>query len=110
MGGHTMEKQKALNILSRVIEGIAIVRCSQVNAMEFVEWHTNTKEALRMIFGEGSSELSELSSIRFAPDFETDEISGSDCQRWFIRGLESAETILSSIKDEIDKYWPDNLV
>ena len=105
-----MEKQKALNILSRVIEGIAIVRCSQASGTDFMEWHENTKEALRMIFGEGSSELSEFVSIRFAPDFETDEISGSDCQRWFTRGIDSAETVLSSIKDEIDRYWPDNLV
>ena len=86
---------------------------------EFKRWHRNARVALRNTFGDNSSELNEFNNISFIPkrkrgtasslslDFQVDFAPPPNPVNAYMKGLESAASLLESMIEEIKEYWED---
>lgn len=107
-----MEAARAIEILERqriAIEELRLPWFSDSDSSpEFMKWWRDTKIAVQRIFGEGGDHLKEFSTICYShPMFELyDQEYYSDKE--YLRGLDTAESLLSSMIDEIREYGLDS--
>lgn len=101
------KQQLALERVKKSIAQIADLKNKRYNSPELHKWLRDTEIALSYTFGEKSRHVEDFKNVSYSPGAFT--IGGGDhqFQKPYLRGLETAKSVLESIVDEIKEYWND---
>ncbi len=75
---------------------------------QFEKWHRDTKVAISNTFRDKPKYLQDFTEIRYIPMVISSDMSYSEDQGTYVRGLESAASVIESMLDEIEEYWEDD--
>ena len=94
-------KANALASLNELLERTQKIKELDRSSHDFERWHLDVRAAIRHIFGEEHKHLTEFEAIYFF------SLSGlhNDAAA-FQKSMQTAETRLKSMADEVDKFWP----
>ena len=93
-------KSKAIARLREVLRVVPALRQLKSGSPEFQKWRRNTQVTITQTFGEKSNHIAEFNNIYFsAPDPFYPNV--------YKNGLESAESLLESMIEEVEEYWED---
>lgn len=101
-------KAKAIERLKKALDTIPSLKNFSSSSPEFKKWRRNTEVAIANTFGENARHVKDFTGIRFSLMFVTDVTPDSEFQRAFVKGLESAASVLESMIEEIGEYWEDD--
>ena len=91
--------------LQTAIDAIPALTELGLKSPEFKRWHRNTEVAIGHTFGEASRHLSDFTGIDYVPSIYVGGMPDSIGNRVYLRGLDSAASVLQSMIDEIEEYW-----
>lgn len=75
---------------------------------KFNRWHRNVQVTLRNTFGDNSSQLNDFNRISYSPVSVGHFLPDSKGFRHaYVKGLDSAASLLESMIEEIKEYWED---
>jgi hypothetical protein len=107
-------KTKAMERLRKALNGIpelkGVPRCSPA----FEKWRRNAEVAVANAFGNESSHVADFKNIRYSlivvggagtPDSKAQAAYARRVQAAYVKGLDSAASILESMLEEIEEYW-----
>ncbi|MDE2740255.1 MAG: nucleotide-binding protein [Gemmatimonadota bacterium] len=98
-----LPKSKAIERLQKVLDVIPKLKQMERNSPEFKTWQRNTKVAITKTFGNESENITDFNNISFSAFSSSDSV----LQKAYVDGLESAESVLKSMIEEINEYWDD---
>ena len=100
-------KAKALERLRRVLDAIPELKNLGRGTPEFEKWHRDTKVAITNAFGNESDNIKDFNKIKYSVPFFVSGMTESNFQNAYVRGLQSAASVLESMIEEIKEYWED---
>jgi hypothetical protein len=98
-------KSEAIEKLQRQIELVEPVRHNARFSAEFKKWHRDTEVAIENIFGAETRHLKDFKEISYSFSAFSSSTPDHKFQERFLKGLDDAIQILSSMIDEISEYW-----
>ena len=98
-------KAKAMERLRKVLNEIPELRRLSLDAPNFKRWRRNAEVAIANTFDGKSGHVAEFKKIRFPPIAFSRDSLDPEFQAAYVRGLESAESVLESMLEEIEEYW-----
>lgn len=98
-------KGKAIERLNKAIDEIADLSQRRNGSPEFEKWHRNTEIAIANTFGEKSRHVKDFTDVYYSVFIMSDSTPDSAFQEAYIRGLESAKSVLQSMVEEVEEYW-----
>lgn len=110
-------KSKAIERLKRALDAIPELKQLSYESTKFENWQRNTRLTLANTFEDNSIYIQEFNEINYIPkkrQGESDHVfypslmDPSVHKRAYVRGLESAESLLKSILEAIEMDWTDN--
>ena len=101
-------KAKAIERLRKVLNGIQELKALPRGSPEFGRWRRNAEVAIVNTFGRESSHVADFKNIRFTLTAFRSGTPASRFQAAYMRGLESAASVLESMLDEIEEYWEED--
>ena len=75
---------------------------------QFKKWCRDTEVAISNTFGDKPKYAKDFTDIRYIPIVISSNMPYSDDQGFYVRGLESAASVIESMIDEIEEYWEDD--
>ena len=102
-----MKKQQSIDILARQREAATSLRSGNSSSPQFTKWYRDTEIAIERIFGAQSRNLTDFQHVSFSLSVYTSLTTDADIHQAFVRGLENAAAVLSSMIDEIEEYGDD---
>ena len=90
--------KKKLQIQLDAIEGL---KGKSAVSAEFSTWRVQTEETLKVLYGEGSSEVQDFNAIYYTPVFLTCRIGDEAFEEAFRNGLDEAEDLLKSALSKV---------
>jgi hypothetical protein len=99
-----MNKQRALELLKKRYAEIASLSNSARLSPQFQKWKRDTLVAIENVFNKNTDRLKEFKGIRYSPIYFS-KTSDDERETAYRDGLKNAETLLSSMIDEINEYW-----
>lgn len=102
-----MKKRQSVDILARQREAAKSLRSVNSSSPKFTKWYRDTEIAIERIFGAQSRNLTDFQNVSFSLSVWTSSTTDADMREAFLRGLEHAEAVLSSMIDEIEEYGDD---
>ena len=96
-------KSKAIERLRKALDSIPRLKQLQRNSLEFQKWRRDTQVAITHTFGGESGHIQDFNNVEYW-SWSTQESSD---QIAYLRGLDSAASVLESMIDEIEEYWQD---
>ena len=100
-----LSKEKSLEKIRKLIgeiDGLEVL--DRANPL-FKKWIRDTQVALEMIFGKENRHVADFNKIRYSPYGYSSGMPQSEIKEYFLKGLNNADAILSSMIDEIEDYW-----
>ena len=94
--------------LGKVLNEIPELQRLHRDAPNFEKWHRNAEVAITNTFDGESGHVAEFKDIHFSLNFFTSGTPDSEFQAAYVRGLESAASMLESMLEEIEEYWEDD--
>lgn len=101
-------KEKAIERLKKVLNRIPELKKQPHDSSEFRKWCRDTEVAITNTFGRGADHVEDFKTIDYSLPIITSSTSESDFQKFYVMGLESAESVLESMLDEIKEYWEED--
>ena len=101
-------KAKATERLRNALNGIPELKGIPRHSPAFERWRRNTGVAIANTFESASSHVADFNNIRYSLMVVGLGTSDSEYQAAYVRGLESAESLLESMLDEIGEYWEED--
>ena len=110
-------KDRAIERLRKALDAIPELKKLSYDSPKFENWQRNTRLALANTFGDDSIHIQEFNEINYIPKKrlgESDHVfypslmEPSVHQKAYVRGLESAASLLESILEAIEVDWTDN--
>ena len=101
-------KAKAIERLKKVLNRIPELKKLSYGNSEFRKWRRDTEVAIINTFGADTGHLEDFKKINFSLLGFFDSTPDSEFQAAYVRGLESAESVLESMLDEIEEYWEED--
>lgn len=98
-------KTEAIAKLQRQIDQIVPIRSKPRFSAEFKKWHRDTVVAIQNIFGDGTRHLKDFNDISYSLTAFTGSTPDHTFQARFLKGLDDASQIISSMIEEIAEYW-----
>jgi hypothetical protein len=86
------------------INAIAPLRQQPRFSPDFKLWQRNTEIAIEKIFGSDTRHIKDFTSISYSLSFGGSGIPDSEYQNRYLKGLETAKSILQSMLEEITEY------
>lgn len=103
-----LKKSQALRIFQRLIDAIPLVKTTYHGSPEFKKWKRDVEIAIERIFGTEGRHQTDFSSIDYRLWTPAGDDSFDDLQKGFFEdGLREAQTILQSMAEEVNDYWPE---
>ena len=75
---------------------------------QFQKWCRDTEVAISNTFGDKPQYVKDFTGIEYSPGLVFAGMPESSYQRPYVRGLESAASMIESMIDEIKEYWEDD--
>ncbi|MDD5303844.1 MAG: nucleotide-binding protein [Elusimicrobia bacterium] len=104
-----MEKPKktvAKERIQKALDAIPHLKAQNHGSPEFEKWLRNTEVAIANTFGDKSRHSTDFTDVRYSLGIYTSGTPDSAHQRAYTRGLDSAASVLVSMLEEIEEYWP----
>lgn len=102
----SMESRRAIQIIRSKIDAIDKLANIRRGSPEFTKWRRDTEVALERIFGQESRHKTDFTDVRYSLGVFSSGTSDSEFQAAYVRGLNNAKAILSSIVEEIQEFEP----
>ena len=102
------KKAKAIERLRRALDAIPDLKELRYDSPEFQKWRRNAQIAVTNTFGSDSDHIKDFNEIRFSLTVFRSRTPESRFQNAYMRGLESAASVLESMIEEIEEYWEDD--
>lgn len=102
-----MTKEEAVRVLEDQLTHIEVVKRLPRFSAEFEKWKRDTRVVIENVFGMSGKHVSDFMGISFHLGVTSNLTTDADRQDAFYRGLESARSVLSSMMDEVRKFWDD---
>lgn len=99
-----MKKQQSIDILARQRDASISLASGNRSSPQFTKWYRDTEIAIERIFGAQSRNLTDFQDVSFSLSVWTSSTTDADMHKAFVRGLENAAAVLSSMIDEIQEY------
>lgn len=99
-----MESNRAIQIIQSKIDAIDDLARMRGSSPEFTKWRRDTEVALERIFGQESRHKTDFTDVRYSLGVFSTSTPDSAFQEAYVRGLNNAKAILSSIVGEIREY------
>ena len=100
-------KSLAIIRLQKSLEAIPELKLLKSGCPQFTKWRRNTQVAIINTFGSNSDHINEFNKIRYSLSVFVSGTPDSAFQRAYERGLQTAESVLASMIEEIEEYWDD---
>ena len=100
-----ISKAKAIEQLQKMLNAIPELKELPHRSAVFTRWQRDTRVAIAHSFGDESKNVQDFSDIPYSYEFAGSE---SQHQHHYVKGLETATTVLESMIDEIRDYWEDD--
>ena len=100
-------KAKALERLQRALDAIPELKQQRRGSPYFTKWRRDTEIAIGNTFGETTRHNEDFKKIRYSLVAFSFDSPDSEFQQAYVEGLDVATSILESMIDEIEEYWPD---
>ena len=94
-------KSKAIERLRRALDAIPTLKQMPRRSPNFEKWRRDTQIAITNTFGDKSRHIQDFNGVEYW-SWVTEE---SREQRAYLRGLDSAASVLESMIEEIEEYW-----
>jgi len=111
-----LSKQQAISLLRRQMNAAMAVQRYDSDSAEFSKWQRDTEVTIEKIFGGSDRHIKDFRGIRYSPgmvgfdEYGERTTSDSEFRQRYEGGLNKARTILQSMVEEIQTYWPDEAV
>jgi len=102
------KKTKALERLNRALSKIPGLKDLAADSPEFEKWHRNTEVAIGNTFGDKSRHVRDFTAVGYYLAAFSSGTPKSAYREAYVRGLESAASVLQSMIEEIEEYWDDD--
>ena len=102
------DKGKSIERLQRALDTISELKQLRRGSPQFEKWGRNAEVAISNTFGGNTSHVKDFRQIRYVPGGTSVGMPEAHYQRVYLRGLDSAASVLDSIIGEIEEYWPDD--
>jgi len=99
-----MKKERAIELLQTQIDFVDNVKQKERFSQDFKKWQRDTEIIIEKIFGNQTRHLKDFKGISYNLWAFSSETPDYKWQEAFIKGMDSAKTILSSMKDEIIEF------
>jgi pyrimidine deaminase RibD-like protein len=100
-----MKKDEAIAALKEQIHNIRLVRRINPFGATFEKWRRNTRVVLENAFPNSRSHVDEFMDIQYDLSVAGPSTTNDEHNAAYFRGLESAEVLIESFIEEIEKYW-----
>ena len=100
-------KSKAIERLKRARAEIPRLKDLPRFSTEFEKWHRNTEIAIERTFGKEGRHIKDFTSVSYSLSIVGTNTPDYKFQQRYKGGLESADTRLESMIEEIEEYWED---
>lgn len=100
----SMESNRAISIIRSKLEVIDNLARMRRGSPEFTKWKRDTEVALERIFGHESRHKTDFTDVHYSLGVFTSGTPDSAFQEAYVRGLNNAKAILSSIIEEIGEF------
>lgn len=101
-------KAEAIERLRKVLNEIPELKRLLRNSPEFKKWRRNAEVAIANAFERESSHVADFKGISYSLSAFGSRTPESRFHAAYVRGLESAASMLESMLDEIEEYWEDD--
>ena len=101
-------KAKAIERLRKVLNEVPQLKKLPDDSPEFARWHRNAQVAINNTFGSESSHVTDFNKIHYLRIALVLGTTNPKSQATYVRGLESAASLLESMIDEIEEYWEED--
>ena len=107
---HHPPKDKSIRRLRDALDAIPQLKQfqSRSNSPQFEKWYRNTIVAISNTFSNKPKYVLDFERINYSSIVFIAGLSDVDSQADYVRGLDSAASMLESMIDEIREYWEDN--
>ena len=96
-------KSKAIERLRRALDAIPELKQLPRDSQEFRKWRRNTQIAITNAFGNKSRHIQDFNHVHYS----TGSVSVAEKRKAYVKGLDSAASVLDSMIEEIEEYWED---
>lgn len=96
-GYRVQGRDKEMKELERRIAAIEGLKGKSAVSAEFSLWRRQTEDTLKVLYGEGSSEVQDFNAIYYSPVFLTCRMGDEAFNEAFHKGLEEARDFLSGL-------------
>ena len=101
-------KSKAIERLRRILNEVPGLKRLPSHSPEFKKWYRNAQVAITNTFGSESNHGADFNKIDYSLMIFTSDTPDSEFQAAYVRGLESAASVLESMIEEIEEYWEED--
>lgn len=101
-------KTTAIERLRKVLDAVPELKRLSFGSPEFKKWRRDVQVAITHTFGTDSSHGTDFSNVSYTLMAYSSGIPDSEYQAAYVRGLESAASVLQSMIDEIEEYWEED--
>lgn len=98
-------KAKAMERLRKALNGIPELKGIPRRSPAFEKWRRSAEVAVANTFGNESDHVADFKNISYSLIVLGTGTPDSEFQAHYVRGLESAASMLESMLDEIEEYW-----
>lgn len=104
-------KAQALDRIQRALDTIPALMSMPRSSQEFAKWRRNTGIAIEYTFGENSPHIQSFRRIRYGLFIVVTDPAPPEHekQKAYVNGLKRVRTLLESMIEEIEEYWPDDV-
>ena len=102
------DKGKSIDRLRKALDPISELKQLRRDSPQFEKWRRNAEVAISNTFGGNTSHVKDFSHIKYVPGGGFVGMPEAYYQRVYLRGLDSAASMLDSMIDEIEEYWEDD--
>jgi hypothetical protein len=100
----SMKSSRAIEILDRQRGLVDGLKQKSLSSGEFSKWHRDTEVAVQKIFGASGRHFTDFSSISYSLSAFSSYTPEAAFHQAYLRGLDEAKAVLSSMIDEIQEY------
>ena len=103
-------KAQAIDRIQRALDAIPALMSMPRSSQEFTKWRRNTGIAIEYTFGENTPHIQSFQRIRYSlyTVFINPAPPEHERQKAYTNGLKRVRTLLESMIEEIEEYWPDD--
>jgi len=101
-------KAKAMERLRKVLREIPELKRIRRDSHVFEKWRRNAEVAVANAFGNESKHVADFKNISYSLIVLGTNTPDSEFQAYYVRGLESAASVLESMLEEIEEYWEED--